>query len=317
MNAFDRKLKEIGRYPLRAEEVSTLQLNITYKCNLRCTHCHIEATPDRQEEMSLDVMNRVIEVLKENREINTVDITGGSPELHPYFKYLVSTCYNLGKDIMVRTNLAVYSEPDMDDIPEFLAKKRVKIIASLPCYTEENVDRQRGKGTYKKAIEGIKRLNALGYGKEGTGLELDIMFNPLKEGIAPDQKMLEKAYKEKLYEMHGITFNRLIALSNMPIGRLGKSLSESEYNEYIETLKSKFNPDTVDGLMCRYLISVSPWGNLHDCDFWQALRLPVVPEHRTIYKFDYDALKNREIVTNVLCFMCTAGAGASCTGALT
>jgi radical SAM/Cys-rich protein len=218
---------------------------------------------------------------------------------------------------MVRTNLAIYSEPGMDDIPEFLAEKGVRIIASLPCYTEENVDKQRGKGTYTKAIEAIKRLNSLGYGKDGTGLELDIMFNPMKEDIAPDQKMLEKAYKEKLYEMHGITFNRLMTLNNMPIGRLGKSLSEAEYNKYIETLKSKFNPDTVDGLMCRYLISVSPWGNLHDCDFWQALRLPVTSQYRTIYKFDYNALKEREIVTNVLCFMCTAGAGASCTGAIT
>jgi radical SAM/Cys-rich protein len=218
----------------------------------------------------------------------------------------------------VRTNLAVWSEPGMDGMPELLAENKVKIVASLPCYTTEGVDGQRGKGTYDKAVSALKHLNELGYGKEGTGLEIDLMFNPAKEGIAPDQHMLENAYREKLKEMHGITFNHLIALSNMPIGRLGRSMSNAEKQSYLIQLEEKFNPDTVKNLMCRHLISVSPDGTLYDCDFWQMLKLPVKRRNsNTIKTFNIGELKNREIVTASLCFLCTAGAGASCSGALT
>ncbi len=316
MNAFDQKLMKVDKYPLKAEGIKTLQVNIGYKCNLSCTHCHIEASPDREEIMPLDVMIHILNILEKNHEITTVDITGGSPEINPYFKYFVNLCAQTGKKVTVRTNLAIYTEPDMEDIPQILATNKIKIIASLPCYTEEGVDRQRGKGTYQKAIRVLKKLNSLGYGKEGTELELDIMFNPFGPGIAPDQRMLEEAYKQKLWEMHGIVFNYLVALSNMPIGRLGRSMSNNEKIEYLRELEENFNPHTVDNLMCRHLISVSPNGGLFDCDFWQMINLPVKSECSTIDKFDYDLLSKREIVTNQLCFMCTAGAGASCTGHL-
>jgi radical SAM/Cys-rich protein len=317
MNTFDKKLKDKGLYPLNAVNISTLQVNIGYRCNLCCRHCHVEASPDRNELMSLGTMAKILDILRDNDEMSTVDITGGSPELNPYFKFFLKSCADMGKRVMVRTNLTVYYEPGMEGIPEFLAENRAKIIASLPCYTEEGVDSQRGKGTYKKAISVFKRLNNLGYGKEGTGLEIDIMFNPAGAAIAPDQHMLENAYREKLKEMHGITFNHLIALSNMPIGRLGNSLSIDEKKEYLRQLEEKFNPATVQNVMCRYLISVSPDGRLYDCDFWQMLHIPIKNGSRTtIATFDYDELKNREIATNALCFMCTAGAGASCSGAL-
>jgi radical SAM/Cys-rich protein len=317
MNAFDQRLKENNKYPLKAEDINTLQVNIGYRCNLTCTHCHVEASPDREEMMSVSVMSHVIDVLDGNDRIDTVDITGGSPELNPYFMYFVNLSVSAGKRVMIRTNLTLYTEPDMRGLLSFYAEKGVKIIASLPCYTEDGVDRQRGKGTYQKAISVLKELNSLGYGKEGSGLELDIMFNPFGPGIAPDQRMLEEAYRQKLWEMHGIVFNHLIALSNMPIGRLGHSMSGTEKIEYLKHLEENFNPQTVDNLMCRHLISVSPDGRLFDCDFWQMLNLPVKSEYSTIERFNYDALSKREIVTNQLCFMCTAGAGASCTGALT
>ena len=317
MNKFDIKLKECGHYPLTAQDISTLQVNVGYRCNLTCTHCHVEASPDRKEMMSLSTMSRILQLLRENDRIGTVDITGGSPELNPYFKYFVKSCVDLGKNVIVRTNLAILAEDSLQDIPQFLADHRVRIVASLPCYTEEGVDGQRGRGTYRKAIETLKTLNTLGYGREGTAMEIDIMFNPAKADIAPDQKMLENAYREKLREMHGITFSHLIALSNMPIGRLGKSMSPEEHAEYIKKLEEQFNPATVEGVMCRHLISVSPDGRLFDCDFWQVLDLPVKNGGSRVEEFSYEKLKNREIVTNRLCFMCTAGAGAGCSGALT
>jgi radical SAM/Cys-rich protein len=316
MNNFDKKLKECGEYPLSAIDITTLQVNISYKCNLACTHCHVEASPGRQELMSLPTMARIINILRNNNEISAVDITGGSPELNPYFRYLIKASVDMGKKVIVRTNLAVYSEPGMEDIPEFLSANKVKIVASLPCYTAGGVDGQRGKGTYDKAISALKRLNALGYAKEGTGLEIDLMFNPVKEGVAPDQHALENTYREKLNEMHGVTFNHLIALSNMPIGRLGKSMSEKEKREYLSQLEEKFNPRTVNNLMCRHLISVSPDGKLYDCDFWQMIHLPVKNGSSRIEDFDYNRLKSREIATLPMCLMCTAGSGASCSGAL-
>lgn len=317
MNIFDLKLRETGYYPLKAEEITTLQMNIGYKCNLRCIHCHVEASPDRKEEMSLSIVDKVLNILRENNKITTVDITGGSPELNPHFKYIVKSAANMGKRVMVRSNLAIYTEPCIEKhIPELLAEDKIKIIASLPCYTEEVVDSVRGNGTYKKAISVLKHLNSLGYGRENSGLEIDIMYNPAKVKIASEQIALENAYKEKLSKMHGIIFNRLLVLSNMPIGRLKKSMTDDEQREYLKLLEEKFNPDTVENLMCRYLISISPDGRLFDCDFWQMLNLPVKSKCSNIDSFDYTMLGNREIVTLPLCLMCTAGAGVSCSGTL-
>jgi radical SAM/Cys-rich protein len=205
----------------------------------------------------------------------------------------------------------------MGDIPQFLADNKVKIVASLPCYSREGVDSQRGEGTFDKAIIALKHLNELGYGKDDSGLEVDIMFNPAKAGIAPDQQMLEKAYKDKLLSEQGVSFNHLIALSNMPIGRLGKSMSAEDKSMYIHDLSTRFNPETIENLMCRSLISVSPEGEMYDGDFWQMLGLPVNNGSSSLENFDYEQLKNRKIATNPLCFLCTAGAGASCSGSLT
>ncbi len=317
MNTFDKKLNEQGCFPLIADSVSTLQVNIGYKCNLKCTHCHVDASPDRKEEMSLSTLSTLLEILRENDHIKTVDITGGSPELNPHFMYFIKSCIDIEKKVIVRTNLAIYSEKGMNEIPVFLAKNKIKIVASLPCYSEAGVDRQRGHGTYNKAIYSLKILNSLGYGKDDPDLELDIMFNPAGAEIAPDQHTLEKEFKTKLKNMHGVTFNHLIALSNMPIGRLGNRLSVSERKEYLKILEDKFNPDTIDKVMCKYLVNVSPDGMLFDCDFWQMLDIPVNNRGSNISDFDYDTLRNREIVTHHLCLLCTAGAGASCSGALT
>lgn len=318
MNAFDRKLSGSNDYPLSAETISILQVNMGYRCNLKCTHCHINASPDRTEEMSSDYVNKVIRILSDHNELTTLDITGGSPELNQNFRRLVKAAADMHKKVLVRSNLAIYSEPGMENIPEFLAENRVKIIASLPCYTEKGVDGQRGKGTYRKAVEALKKLNALGYGKDGTGLEIDIMFNPGGAEMAPDQHMLEHAFKEKLEDMHGVTFNSLIELSNMPIGRLGSRLSDNEKQKYMRELEGNFNPATVKNVMCRHLISVSPDGSIYDCDFWQALKLSVKSRAASsLDSFDYNVLSGREILTAPLCFMCTAGSGASCSGSLT
>ncbi len=318
MNTFDQKLKEQGCFPLVADSVSTLQVNIGYRCNLKCTHCHVEASPERKEEMSLSTLYTLLDILQENDYIKTVDITGGSPELNPNFINFVKSCIAIGKKVIIRTNLAIYSEAGMQEIPVFLAKNKIKIVASLPCYTEAGVDRQRGHGTYKKAIHAFKKLNLLGYGKDDPYLELDIMFNPGGAEIAPDQHTLEKEFKTKLKNMHGITFNHLIALSNMPIGRLNNVISEDAKKTYVKELKQNYNSETVQNLMCRNLVSVSPDGTLFDCDFWQMLKLSVKErKSNDVNNFNYDLLSKREIITTPLCFMCTAGAGASCSGALT
>lgn len=318
MNAFDKKISASDRYPLRADDITTLQVNMGYRCNLSCSHCHVEASPERQEEMSSSTVDLIVGILNNHEAITTVDITGGSPELNPHYEKLLRASVAAGKTVIVRSNLAVLSERGMEGVPGLWADTKVKVVASLPCYTEEGVDSQRGRGTYKKAITALKHLNSLGYGREGTGLEIDIMFNPARAEITPDQMALENAYREKLKEMHGVTFNHLVALGNMPIGRLGRSMSDYEKKDYLRQLEEQYNPETVKNLMCRYLISVGPDGNIYDCDFWQMLKLPV--KNRTsndVASFDYEQLRTREIMTTPLCFMCTAGAGASCSGALT
>lgn len=316
LNSFDRKLAATKDYPLKATDISTFQINIGYKCNLRCTHCHVEASPNRDEEMKAATVEKIIAILKAHDEIKMVDITGGAPELNLHYRHLIASASALGKKVITRTNLAILIEQGMDDIPAFWVKHKVKVVASLPSFTEEVVDRQRGKGVFKKAIAGLKLLNALGYGQAGTGLELDIMFNPEKENLAPGQQMLEQEFRDKLREICGITFNHLIALNNMPIGRLGSSMSGSEKEAYLNKLEKNYNPLTLKNLMCRHLLNVSPDGTLYDCDFWQMMNLPVNCRSSRIEDFDLAELINREIVTLPLCFMCTAGAGASCSGAL-
>lgn len=313
MNIFDQKIKETTAYhPLKARQINTMVVNLGIKCNLRCTHCFIEASPERTEEMSLETIDKVLDVLRENSEINLIELMGGAPELSPHFKYISKSARDMGKHVKVPSNLAVYLEPGMEGLLEFLAENKIEILASVPHYTEEVFDRQRGKGTYKKVMTVLKRLNELGYGQVGTGLELDIMTNPAGASFISDPHTFEKAFRDNLWEMHGISFNNIYPLTNIPIGRLGKSLSEDEIDTYMKELEQRFNPDTVENVMCGYLISVAPDGSLYDCDCAQTLGIPVKNGNRDINSFDYEALSRREITTSRLCFTCTAGIGQSC-----
>ncbi len=312
MNAFDKKLAEYNCPSPKANRVSILVVHVGYKCNLRCTHCYVDSSPDRTELMSLETMNKILNVMKENAEITTLDLTGGAPELNPHYRYFIKSAADMGKKVQVRSNLVIYFEPGMEDLPEFLAENKVKIFASLPHYEEEEMDKQRGKGSYKKVILALKRLNNLGYGKDGTGLELDIEFNPLGASLAPDQRTLTNIYKDKLMKMHGITFNKLIALSNAPLGRLRKLTSDGEFNKYMKELEGKFNPHNVEDLMCGYYLSISPTGGLYDCGFMQILNVPLKNGDMNIDNFNYDVLSRREIATQPICFICTAGSGMNC-----
>ncbi len=312
MNAFDRKLAEYDCPAPRAKRISILVVHVSYKCNLKCTHCYVDSSPDRTESMSQKTMNKILNVMKENSEITTLDLTGGAPEMNPHYRYFVKTASDMGKKVQVRSNLVIYFEPGMEDLPEFLAENKTKVFASLPHYEERFMDRQRGKGSYKKAISALKRLNELGYGKKGTGLELDIEFNPLRAALASDQRTLTNIYKYKLMKMHGITFNKLIALSNAPLGRLRKLMSDDEFNKYMKELEGKFNPRTVNDLMCGYYLSISPAGSLYDCGFMQILNVPVKNAPLSVDDFNYEILSKREISTQPICFICTAGSGMNC-----
>ncbi len=313
MNMFDQKLMETGNYPLKTDpdRVNTMETNICYKCNLRCIHCYVESSPDRTETMSLETINKILEILRKTPKLAYVDITGGSPEMNPHYRYFVKSAADMGKHVIVRSNLVIFTESGMEDLPEFLAENRIKILASLPCYSEEGVDRQRGKGVYKKSIYMLKRLNELGYGKEGTGLEIDLVFNPPKAALNPDKEILKKVYKEKLMEMHGISFNDLVALPGNPVGRLRKSMSEEAFAAYQRELMDKFNPDpkVIQKAMCRYVINVSYDGRLYDCECAQKFNIPLKCGLLSLDDFDYEVLRNREIATTDTCFNCAAGAG--------
>jgi len=313
MNPFDQKLKETGMFPLKAERVAALLVSLGCKCDRRCTHCYIEASPDRTEEMSPETMEKILSVLGANSEIKALDITGGAPELNAHYKYFVKSAADMDRRVIVRSNLTVFFQPGKEDIPDFLADNGIKISASLPCYTEEGVDRQRGKGAYRKIIAALKRLNGLGYGKAGTGLELDIAFNPPEASRAPDRQMLEKLYREKLMELHGITFNNLAAISNVPVGRLRGSMTDEEYNLYLTELEKNFNPDNVGNVLCREQLYVSYDGELYDCGFNCMQQAALKSPCSHIGVFDYDSLSTREIATTRICFVCTAGAGLGCT----
>ncbi len=313
MNIFDKKLLVATKhYPLRADNIDTLQMNLGYKCNLRCTHCHVDSSPERKEEMSLNTILATVRVLKSNNTINTVILTGGAPELNPHFRKVVETLLKLGKYVIVCSNLAIYSEPGLRYVPGFLAKHNIKIITSLPGISMEEVDKQRGNGTYKKIISGLKKLNKLGYGNSDKRLKIDIIYNPLDAAIAPDAKKLQRTYKKKLKEMHDLSFNQLITFSNMPIGRLGRQMTKSKIRDFIKYLDKNFNPDTVCSLMCRKQINVAPDGKLYDCGFTQSMGRAVKSRHSTIDNFSYSNLSRRKIATGSLCLLCTATAGTTC-----
>jgi radical SAM/Cys-rich protein len=315
--AFEEKLVETGQWPLWSADIETLQVSVGKLCNQTCRHCHVDAGPTRTEIMTRETTAQVVEVLR-RYNIPKLDITGGSPELNPNFEYLVSEARALGRHVTDRCNLTVFYVEGKGHLPEFLRDHQVEVTASLPCYTEENVDAQRGKGVFSKSIEALQRLNRLGYGQPGTGLVLNLVYNPLGPSLPPAQKLLEGTYCQQLGERFGIVFNSLYTLTNMPISRfLADLVRQGNYERYMELLVRTFNPATVQGLMCRTLLSVGWDGALYDCDFNQMLEMPVnhgLPQH--IRDFDAFVLARREIRTGSHCFGCTAGSGSSCTGAL-
>ena len=317
MVAFEEKLVQVGKGPLGAAGVLTLQVNVGKLCNQTCRHCHVDAGPTRTEMMTRETAEQVVAVLA-RYEIPAVDITGGAPELNPNFEYLVRESRALGRRVIDRSNLTVFFVDGKGHLPEFLRDHQVEIIASLPCYLEKNVDTQRGKGVYAKSIEALQWLNRLGYGGPETSLVLNLVYNPLGPSLPPPQGQLQEDYKRELGTRFGITFNKLLTLTNMPISRFLKDLVKlGAYEPYMELLVEKFNADTVEGVMCRTLVSVGWDGTLYDCDFNQMLDLPVdsgLPSH--IRDFDAYLFARRRIRTGVHCFGCTAGAGSSCGGAL-
>lgn len=318
LDPFDLALRAHGLEPLRRGVVDTLQVNLGKRCNLACLHCHVEAGPKRTETMSHETAQRVVALLERSPMVHTLDLTGGAPELHPSFRWLVSEAHRLGKQVIDRCNLSVLFEPGMEDLAGFLAAHRVRIVASLPCYTEDNVDAQRGRGAFDASIRGLKLLNSMGYGQAGSELGLDLVYNPGGPFLPPAQSKLEPRYEQELRDQFGIEFHRLLTLTNMPIRRLAHSLERSgEAQRYQQLLEGAFNAETVPGVMCRSLVSVSWTGELHDCDFHQMLELPLGGERATLWDLErVDVLAGRAITTAAHCFGCTAGAGSSCSGAL-
>ena len=301
---------------LRRAETKTLQINVGKVCNQACHHCHVEAGPKRTESMTRTVAERVVALLAESPSVTTVDITGGAPELNPSFRWLVEEARRLGRHVIDRCNLTVLFEPGMDDLAEFLAEREVEIVASLPCYSAKNVDEQRGHGVFAKSIAGLKRLNALGYGRSGGERRLNLVYNPNGAFLPPAQDGLEATYKAKLAEDFGIAFDHLFTITNVPIARYADYLDErGQFDAYMSLLVAHLNPATVTGLMCRSLISVGWDGAVYDCDFNQMLELPLGAA-RTIFELDSLALEGQPIASGAHCFACTAGSGSSCGGSL-
>ncbi len=313
-------LLEVSDFPaLRRERLETLQVNLGYKCNQTCVHCHVNAGPTRTEQMDRETMQTVLRYL-EASGVGTLDITGGAPELNPHFRELVERGRALGAHVIDRCNLTILEEPGQEGLAEFLADQRVEIVASLPCYTEELVDRQRGKGVYATSIRALRRLNALGYGAEGSHLALNLVYNPQGPSLPPAQEELEGDYKRILGERFGIRFNRLYTLANMPIARFGSTLiSRGQFNAYMKLLRESFREENLGAVMCRTLISVDWQGTVYDCDFNQMLGLPLRiagrPRVRLADLLGCDLAGNPIVVKNH-CFGCTAGQGSSCGGAL-
>ncbi len=316
--SFAGTLARHGLAPLTRGPVTTLQVNVGKLCNLACHHCHVEAGPKRTEIMPPRVAERLVELLDSNPSVGIVDLTGGAPEMNHSFRYLVTEARRRSRQVIDRCNLTVFFEPGYGDLPEFLAREGVHVVASLPCYTAENVDRQRGRGVFDGSIEGLRGLNALGYGRPGSPLRLDLVYNPLGASLPPPQEKLEAQYRKELKRLFGIEFHQLLTITNMPIKRFARVLERTgQESAYMSLLVNHFNPKTVPGLMCRSLVSVSWDGNLYDCDFNQMLDVPLGAGPRTLWDVEsFDALAGKPIATRPHCFGCTAGAGSSCGGAL-
>ena len=312
-------LKKIPFPAIGRGRLDTLQINVGYRCNQSCIHCHVNAGPNRAEEMAGDVADTVLAFL-ERRNISTLDITGGAPELNPHFRRLVHEARSLGVRVMDRCNLTILEVAGQEDLAEFLSRQQVEIVASMPCYLEDNVEAQRGKGVFDASIRALKKLNALGYGGDETGLTLNLVYNPQGPSLPPPQAALEVDYKRVLGETYGIAFNRLYVLANMPIQRFGSMLiTKGEFDSYIDTLRHAHLDANLDGVMCRNLLSVDYRGYVYDCDFNQMLDLPLARHGRARVRLADllgDDLNGNPIRVGGHCYGCTAGQGSSCGGAL-
>ncbi|WNM59220.1 arsenosugar biosynthesis radical SAM (seleno)protein ArsS [Candidatus Nitrospira allomarina] len=317
--SFEKALAPHYSLPLKAQSISTLQVNVGKVCNQTCHHCHVDAGPHRTESMSKATIDQILDVLDRTPQIMTVDITGGAPEMNPHFEYLVEQCRVRNRKVIDRCNLTVFYVKGKAHLPQFLADHHVDIVASLPCYEADNVDQQRGKGVFNRSITALQTLNGLGYGTDGTGLMLDLVYNPLGPVLPPPQIELEQDFKGELGQRFGIRFNRLYTITNMPISRFWDELHEAgQLEHYYTLLLNHFNPMAINGLMCRSLLSVGWDGRLYDCDFNQMLDLPIQPESQAwIDRFNLTELKHRPIAVGPHCLGCTAGSGSSCGGALT
>ncbi|MGI8836930.1 MAG: arsenosugar biosynthesis radical SAM (seleno)protein ArsS [Pyrinomonadaceae bacterium] len=314
--SFEEKLGAHG-LELRATTVETLQVNVGKLCNQACKHCHVDASPTRTEMMTRKTVEQVIAALRQFR-FNTLDITGGAPELNPSFRHLVTEARALATNVIVRHNLTVMFEPGQNELPDFFREHEVEVVSSLPYFLEHETDAQRGHGVFTKSIEALHRLNAVGYGIDRTGLVLNIVYNPVGAFLPPSQASIEADFKRELLARYGVSFNHLYTITNMPIKRFLDYLRRSGNEErYMRKLVEAFNPYAVEGLMCRTLVSVDWTGRLYDCDFNQMLELGVAPElPQSIAGFDPIKFASRRVMTGAHCFGCTAGAGSSCGGAV-
>ncbi len=316
MAAFKERIENINPIYCKFDSLQTLQLNLGNLCNLRCAHCHVGASPSGNRIMCKDVMETVIGFLARRKGV-TLDITGGCPEMNPHFQFLIEGTDKLSQRRMIRTNLTVLNEKGMEWLPEFFKEHRLVVMASLPCYMEDNVDRQRSKGVFLQSIEALRKLNRLGY---GNSLELNLVHNPGGEYLPGSQKGLEPAYKEHLLNEYGIRFNKLYTITNAPIGRFKEYLEEKgAYQRYLDLLTANFNPDTAPHIMCRTMVSVDWQGILYNCDFNQAIGLPITTLNGTVLRIndlEKAAKRGNELFLAQHCYCCTAGEGSSCNGVL-
>ncbi len=314
--SFTRALHEHGLGPLRRDRLRELQVNVGRLCNQACNHCHVDAGPKRTEIMTWEIMEKILGWAK-TAGITAVDITGGAPEINPRFRRFVESFQALGAQVTSRCNLTVLLESGQEDLAAWYAKRKIRLVCSLPCYTKKNVDAQRGDGVFEKSIEALKRLNAVGYGHDDA-LVLDLIYNPGGASLPGAQEKLEADYKMRLREDFGIEFSRLMTITNLPINRFAHFLERTgQHEKYMQLLEESFNPATVPGLMCRHLMSVDWLGRVYDCDFNQMLDLPLGDgPQRHLWDIDVQELESAPIAVDSHCFGCTAGAGSSCGGAL-
>lgn len=299
--------------------LTTVQVNLGYLCNQQCQHCHVNAGPKRTEIMDKSNINHVLDFVRYS-DAGVLDLTGGAPELNPNFRYMVQQARSMGIKIIDRCNLTVLSEPGQEDLAKFLAQENVDVVASLPCYSEQNVDQQRGSGVFQKSIDGLRLLNSLGYGKEGSGLVLNLVYNPIGPHLPPSQVELQRDYKLKLMDEFQIEFNTLMTITNMPIQRFGSVLvSKGQFKPYMQLLRDSFQSDNLDSVMCKNLVSIDWKGYVYDCDFNQMLKLPSMLNHKPhthVSELSNISLEGKPIVVLDHCYGCTAGQGSSCGGAL-